>query len=483
MPSIQEKILQSFPLPQPKPYIPEFRVEREPKGWRIFDRGNAIGFFGNSGWIFFDLWKFSPFELPIFANETPPGKVVDIHTLHNTVMNMPLGQAGDLLHGAGDPMACLQYRWTQERGAELALEFSGTFNHGQRIRYLFRALYDPAWGRYRYFFDSDAWKLSPAGFEPINMMMAGALHSRPEKRRWSHSVWEDSRGNLRRLVHSNALFDATDYADANWRSKNGPEQGGWIAYAAHPTFNPAVLIHKTNVPVRFATCSQLFDEHIIWQQAGLTELEENFFHFHLHTELVNLSAALAADLLERAADAPRPRQWRYHRVALPFAMDRENSFESPVDPWRPEDCPILTVDNQPGKPIRWANDAAHSGKHSLRFEGTQPTGWTVLCPSGAVCNVEPHTRYRFSAWVRTKDVERFARLELHAVEYSYTNIIGAANSPEIRGTTDWTLLSVELDSGEEAYVNPRMALYGTGVAWFDDVKLELMGVKHSPNST
>jgi len=30
---------------------------------------------------------------------------------------------------------------------------------------------------------------------------------------------------------------------------------------------------------------------------------------------------------------------------------------------------------------------------------------------------------------------------------------------------------VELDSGDEAYLMPKLVLYGPGVAWFDDVEL------------
>ncbi|MBI2193574.1 MAG: hypothetical protein HYU36_16480 [Planctomycetes bacterium] len=475
MVSIQERILASFEGRVPLSYTPSFRVEREAKGWRIYDRAEAIGFFGDCGWLFFDIWKFSPHDPAIFANERMAGKVVDIHTLHNTVMNIPVGAASDLVQGVADPVGHLRPEWVKGQGAELELMLSGVYGQGQRAQFRFRAIYDSAWARYRYFFDADVWKLSPSGMEPWNMMMAGALHSRSEKRRWTHSIWEGADGKLRRLVHSNALFDCTDYASADWRSKNGPDRGAWIAYGVDSVFNPAVLVHRSSVPVRFATCSQLFDEHILWQQAGLEHLDEGYFHFELATELVSLDAALAAELLERASDPPRPRQWRYRRIALPFRMDEVNSFESAVDPWRPEECPILTVDEEAGRPIRWVSGMAHSGSRSLQFEGRNPTGWTVLTPGGAVCNIDPGARYRFSAWVRTKDVERFARLELQSVEYSYSNVIDGAYSRMLGATNDWTLLSVELDSGDEAYLVPRMALYGTGLAWFDDVKLERIG--------
>ncbi len=76
------------------------------------------------------------------------------------------------------------------------------------------------------------------------------------------------------------------------------------------------------------------------------------------------------------------------------------------------------------------------------------------------------------AWIKTREAARFARLELASYEYGYSNIVSCAHSPHCGGDSDWTYVSVELDSGEEAYVMPCLQLYGTGTAWFDDVMLE-----------
>ncbi len=100
------------------------------------------------------------------------------------------------------------------------------------------------------------------------MMLAGALADRAQARRWSHSIWSDARGALERLVHSNALFIATDFIDPAWRTRNAPLQEAWVGYAAHAEFNPAMLVHEANVPLQFSTCSQLFDEHLLWKSAG-----------------------------------------------------------------------------------------------------------------------------------------------------------------------------------------------------------------------
>jgi hypothetical protein len=475
-PNHQAIILKSMIKPRPRPYTPKFRVERDPLGWKIFDGGKEIGLVVNRNWLAFDLWSFSPFEAPVMANVKPPGKVVDLHTLHNTSINLPGTHASELIEGISDSFDRLKLKWIASSGNKLDLEISGTFAKGQRVNYHFRVAYDPKWARYRYFFDADIWKLSCQGLEPINLMMAGALVSRPEKVRWTHSIWEDPTGKLKRLVHSNALFGATDYnsnGGGEWRCKNAPDHGAWIAYAANKAFNPALLIHETSAPVYFATCSQLFDEHICWQQAGLDQLDQGFFRFSMRTELVNLSHKLADDFLKHAADPPRPKKWRFQKVALPFRMDKINSFEKPLDPWEPEDCPILMVDPpSSGEPICWDNKVGHSDAHSIRLEGSRDNTWTELFPWGAVCDVEPHTRYRLSAWVKTKNIDRCARIGIASYEYTEANVMDVANSEKLSGSRDWTLLRVELDSGDEAYMLPRFALYGTGTAWFDDVKLE-----------
>lgn len=474
--SYMNRIIARFERKTAKPYTPRFRVERELMGWRLFDGAREIGFVLNRGWHAFDLWSFSPFAPPIEPYVRSDSRVMDLHTMRNTALNLPFDRAGELIEGVTDPFGRLRENWVSGKGAALDLEIAGTFDRGQRAVCHFRVVYDPRWARYRFFLDVDVWKLTYEGFEPINMMMAGALVSRPERVRWTHSLWEDPDGRLKRLVHSNALFSATDYAshgNGEWRSKNAPVHGAWIAYAANLAFNPALLIHASSAPVFFATCSQLFDEHVIWQKAGLDQLDEGFFRFSIRTELVNLDAGLAASWLEQAGDPPHPKAWREPMLALPCHMSRTNGFGKPLDPWQPETCPIFVVPPAAsGAPACWDNAVGHGDKRSLRLEGRVWHRWTRLSPGGAVCDVEPHARYRLSAWVKTRGVERFARLDLFSYEYAYDNVIETAHSAHVDGSRDWSLLQVELDTGEEAYVMPQLSLYGVGTAWFDDLTLE-----------
>lgn len=93
-------------------------------------------------------------------------------------------------------------------------------------------------------------------------------------------------------------------------------------------------------------------------------------------------------------------------------------------------------------------------------------------------NVLPNSQYRFTAWVQTLDVG-------HSLE---TNDIGANLSVEeahlwsenLKGTNDWTLLSLDIVTGpRDSALNFALRLGGyfgtnTGIVWFDDAFLELV---------
>ncbi len=463
-----EHILKSLQASHAEPYPPSFRVEADGDAWRVFDGRRQLAKFYP---LFLDIWALSPFEPDIKANPEPPGEVVDLHTVHNTFLNFGIqGWPRNWKTGS------VRWIWEKKNGQELVAIISLDAEEGETASWRLTVGYDSTRGQYTWRIRLDARKMDPDGFEGFNLMTAGAVEDRPEKRRWTHCIWENPDGQLRRIVHSNALFQCTDYAGMRdgggpWRGRNLPYPRAWIAYAAHPVFNPALIIHKTNVPLRAATCSALFDEHIVFSNAGQDNLgEDGYFHFHMDLEFVSLPAALAREILNRAADPVKPKKWWNERVALPFRMEAVNSFEQAVDPWLPEDCPIITLPHDGEGTVAWTDEEAHSGKRSLRLRQEKPERLAVF-PTGAVCKVKPNSRCRFSAWVKTQAVNGAARLELASYAYTYNNIRLRAQSRGLRDTTDWTLLTVEFDSGNSAYVMPYFVLEGTGTAWFDDACL------------
>lgn len=468
-----DRIVDSMQAPEARPHTPQFRIEAEKRGFTLYDGDRAIGLFWTRDSFALDLWGLSPFEDDVCANATAHPYVWDMHTARNSHVNLPYYHADDLFEGVVDRHAAMELTWEQDAGSELRVRIEGRFAEQQRLLYTLTLRYDAAWARYRCFVNVDAWKLSPKGFEPLNFMMVGALRG-ASRSRWSHSVYEDMEGQLRRIVHSNALFMATDYGcpTGTWRTKWAPLTKPWVAYALNDDCNPAMLVHACNVPMVIATCSQLFDEHLIWRDAALEQLEENCFHFRMHTEFVNIGPALARELLEGAQDPPAPREWRVKRTALPFRMERVNDLESPVDVWQEEDCTLFVVENAADAAARWVDDAARSGRHSLRLEGRCWHDWTRLAPVGAVCEIAPGTKHRLTGWIKTRDVDRFARLELATYEYTYSNKVNIAQSAKVTGDADWTEVSATLDCDDGAYVVPTLEVYGLGTAWFDDLKLE-----------
>lgn len=476
-----DRMLASFKLSRPRSHTPQFRIRPEGRNWRIFDGDKAIALFAPHH---LDIWSFSPFEPDEMANVEPPGRVVDLHTMHNTVINFGTQTWPKHWLAQGDLDQLVKWTWLKKSGSELVARISVNLADGESGHWLLRVKYDLAWGRYRYTCDVDVRKLDPGLMEVFNLMTAGACVDRADKLRWTHSISENADGELRRIVHSLALLGATDFAsgpkndsfNGPWRWRNGSYPRAWIGYAAHKSFNPVVLIHRTNVPLTFGTCSALFDEHICWQTAGQDNLDENgYFHFQMSVELVNLGPKLAKEFLAKARDPQKPKRWRQKSVSLPFYVDRVNTFEKEVDPWKASECPILIIPPAEKKSgIVWDKNVGHAGSRSIRFDATGQTQRIELFANGLVCRVLPHRRYRLTGWIRTREVQVFARLELGMFEYNQHNVIDCVRSAHVCGDSKWTRVTAEIGTGDGAYVLPKLVLYGPGSAWFDDMSLELI---------
>ena len=154
-------------------------------------------------------------------------------------------------------------------------------------------------------------------------------------------------------------------------------------------------------------------------------------------------------------------------IALSAATVPNSSFEE-------------TSDRAPKhwRPIQWEGRASHklgdlarTGRHSVLIETRREAAdasWSTNIP------VEPQTRYRIEAWIRTENVKPAggagALLNLHG---------RSERSQPITGTSDWTKVSLEFDSGwdESVQLNCILGCYGraTGRAWFDDLSITTLG--------
>ncbi len=463
-----EQFVDNCKGPEPRPHKPAFRMESVEPGWRIFDGDRAIAHVMPTA---VDIWSFSPFEPEIMANKKRETKVLDVHTVHNTWINLG-GQGWPQKWLAAMAAGGFKWEWTKTSGAQIEGVATLSGPDGEQGTWRMRVVYDESWGRYRYTWEIEAKRLEPTGLEPFNMLVTHALADRAATRRWTHSISPNADGEVTRVVHSNALFLSHGF----WATRNTSYPRSWVAYAAHPQFNPTVIVHRSNVPMSYATCDQLFDQHVIWNTGGSDNLEaDGYFHFRMSVELANLKPSAAMTLLETAREPSHVQPRRSagtNRVALPFRWDEVNSLAKPVDPWEPEDCPIFIIDPARWAGIDWDQTVGRSDTSSIRLTTRVNTDRREAMPIGAVFNVKPHTKYRCEGWIKTKDVPRYARLELASIEYTYANVIDQATSGGVSGTNDWTRVDVTLDSGEEAYVIPKLVLYGGGTAWFDDLVLK-----------
>ncbi len=112
-----------------------------------------------------------------------------------------------------------------------------------------------------------------------------------------------------------------------------------------------------------------------------------------------------------------------------------------------------------------------NGSKCLRIHSTKRSD----CGAAVTVTLEPGARYRLSGWIRTADIVPVLRgpgalLNVHG---------GAGITGGVRGTSDWTEVSVEFDASErgDAVIHCLFGGYGgaTGTAWYDDIALVKVG--------
>ncbi|MDB6076804.1 MAG: hypothetical protein JWO82_551, partial [Akkermansiaceae bacterium] len=149
-----------------------------------------------------------------------------------------------------------------------------------------------------------------------------------------------------------------------------------------------------------------------------------------------------------------------------------------------------------GKPVGWTDLRTYGGAGGAA-EGVKliasPSGRegsmclsissAAVSDSGAAVTVavRPHAKYRLSGWVKTKDLQTAG-----SSPGALLNIHGGSMTNAVKGTTGWTQVAVEFDSGDrtELLVHCLFGGYGgaTGTAYFDDVALTEMGDATSAKS-
>ncbi|MEZ0263262.1 MAG: PVC-type heme-binding CxxCH protein, partial [Phycisphaerae bacterium] len=130
-----------------------------------------------------------------------------------------------------------------------------------------------------------------------------------------------------------------------------------------------------------------------------------------------------------------------------------------------------------GGDVKQTVDAAvaRDGARSLKLESARGTdaSWSQDV------TVKPNTRYRLTAWVKTKNVKPVggavgALLNVHQLQRD-----NGGATKGLAGDHDWTLLATEFATGSNRRVTVNCLLGGwgraTGEAWYDDVRVTELG--------
>lgn len=169
-------------------------------------------------------------------------------------------------------------------------------------------------------------------------------------------------------------------------------------------------------------------------------------------------------------------------------------FDNPLA-WEPPDAlsarlGVLNGDMEQGDgktPTGWAHDAPdpqhraswvaerpQSGKRCLKTVVTPGAHATWISTRQSDIRILGGARYRMTAWVRAENVQGWAGWYIHVGNaQNYMQI-----SPMLSGgagTYDWKQVSAEFTApGDADRADLGTVLYGTGTAWFDNVRLELL---------
>jgi hypothetical protein len=133
------------------------------------------------------------------------------------------------------------------------------------------------------------------------------------------------------------------------------------------------------------------------------------------------------------------------------------------------------LEDTPGYELRAVAGDAHGGTRSLQLRSTGGGEFGAAAAhldAGSLAG----KRLRLHAWLKTADVVGGAGIwvGIDGGGSAFDNMAGR----RIAGTHPWTEVSAEVDVGEgatAAWIGP--VLFGTGTAWFDDLRLEVVKVE------
>lgn len=341
----------------------------------------------------------------------------------------------------------------QSRGVLLCLQYKELLKDDALLLHNFALRFDPVLG---YVLDCtfDLQMKKAREFEYANILAAGLMESREERKRYQKCIWTRRDGKFC-YQYQNPL-SRMELAGSLWSDMS---KGGFVGWVAEREMNPFLEIIRST-PTRFETCRMWYDQHV-YGKAPQRKSRDGLYHIQAVYRLLSLPLAVAKEL-EDAAQMPLPVDRALVKAGFRYGV--VNDFETPV--------PGGTLYNG----CAWTQEAkldsrvAHSGRQSLRVRGGREASAND-CGTGIL--LESAKRYRLTAWVRTRGVSApGAYLRLNEVFWHWGDVRASHQTRRLTGDNDWTLLECEFQPvPDDPLALLSLVVEGGGTAWFDDVLL------------
>jgi len=253
------------------------------------------------------------------------------------------------------------------------------------------------------------------------------------------------------------------------------KRDGYFAAVYEPTGNPTFqFLGETALKTVLSVCPWGYDVHFglhLKPEELSKPVETRFRILQLPSE--------TAKRMEQDARLPalKPEELPFLKVP---AYERQSSFNKHCDVNKPYEG----IDPWPWTPLSgrghcWDETEGRSDSFSLRIskEDDGLAQWGMQ-HEGAGGWMEPWTPRRavhITCFVKTRDLEGAG--SSIAARYNIPNepdVYPIVSSPKIKGTKDWTRLSLSLDPApQDAYfIHLFLRQEGRGTTWFDDLEVE-----------
>ena len=462
-----------------QPYEPELDVQEIDTGFFIRDRERPIAYI-HRRWFLLDAFEFSPF--------TSLGRDTTISPFYDmgTYINMHATLFCNIQGNHGWPTVGCDIDW-QVDGHQISIDIKAQYQTGDRTHNTLTIGYDEFTGQYLYRLHQRVRQPHLKRQEFCNLYPKDMGNGMPEDKKWQYTLWTGPDGNLWKMPHNPAFAMCMRALDPERDKSIAPQ--GWLGFGVEDDFNLCAVFEYASTSLLSATCDMWFDEHLSFVQPTMEYMvDRDGSEAEVVFRLINAPASFMQRAIADARQVPVSDKEVLEHGGPAFIPGLVNDLESPMDPNEPQAGGVwqminpkpvhLVLEDQtrralgkldPALFVTWADDCGHSGSRSIKLRSL-PDRIVYLGATGHGFHTKPDTTYRFDGWIKTGGAS--ARLWLARTWYTSAVTHGEAVSPDVRPNSDWTHVSVEIDSQEYPYLICRLAVEGDGHAWFDDLRFD-----------